>query len=1023
MLVALLCAGFTSAWGTEVTYDFSTGGTFNSGDNPTASWSTDFFTILQEQGESTNKVANYLTAPRWYQNHTVTITPVANCTITQIVINCNSTNNGQTISCSRGEITASGNNSTWVGSITNSYPLVLTMGKQCRPTSLVVTYSIDGPTISASDVTLEYDAEEGEIGYSIANQVDGVTLKATSDASWISNFQVFSNKVTFTTTQNNGDADRIGKIKLTYTGATDKEVTVTQKHFIRDYAELPFSWLGGASNDLLNLAGVTASGLGDDYSANNEPYLVKFDNTGDFIQVKTNGQPGKVSIDVKMIGGANTSSITVQGSSDGETFTPIQELAISGAQNAELTLETTNDFAETDRYVRLLFTKGSNVGVGAISIAMSSSDPVISAENVNIEYNTKSGSIEYEIVHPVVGGVISATSDAEWLTFGETGVAFTATVNEAIDARTADVTLTYTYNSTENVTKVITVTQAGNPNAPGTQNNPYSVAQAIANTPASGTSAKVYIQGIVSAFFADDIVSDGTNYRYYISDNGSTDNQLLVYRGKGLNNVVFSDANDLAIGDEVVIYGGLTTYSEAPEVASGNYIISLNRPEKQKHVVTFSVNGEETTAEVQEGEAIVFPDAPADIYCKTFLGWTDEEINGEQDEAPEMVTSATMGTEDVAFYAVFAKKTPGEVTEITDVLTKATTGVTGTSYSSWSGKTLNSSAVYAGNSAGGNSSIQLRSQNPSSIITTQSGGTLKKVMVEWNSSTANGRTLRLYGKNTAYLQQSDTYDPDEEGEPIGEIICGTSTELTIGGDYKFFCMRSMNGAMYLSSISVIWEGENAATYSAYCTTVPVPEPVTVNMSSAGYSTLYYGDRNLVVPENMEAYTVKVTTKVERSTTYNEGDVIPAGTGVVLKAAQGSYTFNVSATAGDKDNANMLRGSDGKGQTTGGTYYYALTLNAAKDPDSAGFYWMVENGGAYQAGAHKAYLALDNTFAELAGNGTAKGYLALPGDETDGIGQIEFGQTGNAGIYNLNGQKVNKAQKGIYIVNGKKVVIR
>ena len=85
--------------------------------------------------------------------------------------------------------------------------------------------------------------------------------------------------------------------------------------------------------------------------------------------------------------------------------------------------------------------------------------------------------------------------------------------------------------------------------------------------------------------------------------------------------------------------------------------------------------------------------------------------------------------------------------------------------------------------------------------------------------------------------------------------------------------------------------------------------------------------------------------------------------------------------------------------------------------------MVENGGAYQAGAHKAYLALDNTFAELAGNGTAKGYLALPGDETDGIGQIEFGQTGNAGIYNLNGQKVNKAQKGIYIVNGKKVVIR
>ena len=47
------------------------------------------------------------------------------------------------------------------------------------------------------------------------------------------------------------------------------------------------------------------------------------------------------------------------------------------------------------------------------------------------------------------------------------------------------------------------------------------------------------------------------------------------------------------------------------------------------------------------------------------------------------------------------------------------------------------------------------------------------------------------------------------------------------------------------------------------------------------------------------------------------------------------------------------------------------------------------------------------------------------DETDGIRQIENGQLTieNAEIYNLSGQRVNKAQKGIYIVNGKKVVMK
>lgn len=155
-----------------------------------------------------------------------------------------------------------------------------------------------------------------------------------------------------------------------------------------------------------------------------------------------------------------------------------------------------------------------------------------------------------------------------------------ATINATTGAVTiksrGTVTFTATYAGNNDykkatATKEITVIDS---KAPGTQGRPYTVAEAIEATPASGTSEMVYIHGFVSQFYGDDIVSDGTNYRYYISDDGTTTTQLLVYKGKGLNQETFANASDLEIGDEVVIYGGLTTYKSEAEVASGNYLIS-----------------------------------------------------------------------------------------------------------------------------------------------------------------------------------------------------------------------------------------------------------------------------------------------------------------------------------------------------------------------------------------------------------------------------------------------------------------
>jgi len=251
------------------------------------------------------------------------------------------------------------------------------------------------PVINADNVDIEYDATSGEIAYTVSNSNPEVSLTATSSTPWISNINVTASKVTFTTTENDGDLDREGFITLSYTGAENKVITVTQAHFVPDYANLPFEWAGGVKADLLSLVGVTASGLGDDYGDTNAPYLVKLDHTGDYIQVKTDSQPAKVTIGVKMIGGASVSSISVQESADGENFSQVELLAISGNQGSVLNLATTNEFAATTRFVKMVFTKGSNVGVGPITITKVSNDPSIEfgQDNVEVDGDEHDGTI------------------------------------------------------------------------------------------------------------------------------------------------------------------------------------------------------------------------------------------------------------------------------------------------------------------------------------------------------------------------------------------------------------------------------------------------------------------------------------------------------------------------------------------------------------------------------------------------------------------------------------------------------
>lgn len=116
----------------------------------------------------------------------------------------------------------------------------------------------------------------------------------------------------------------------------------------------------------------------------------------------------------------------------------------------------------------------------------------------------------------------------------------------------------------------------GTPEGEGTQAKPYNVAaaQTIIAT-GTYTSDKVYVAGIVSSVGEVDTENFG-NATYFISDDGTSAGELEVYRGYWLGGDKFTSADQLKVGDRVVVYGQLTLFYSTPEVTVGSQLYSVN---------------------------------------------------------------------------------------------------------------------------------------------------------------------------------------------------------------------------------------------------------------------------------------------------------------------------------------------------------------------------------------------------------------------------------------------------------------
>lgn len=183
----------------------------------------------------------------------------------------------------------------------------------------------------------------------------------------------------------------------------------------------------------------------------------------------------------------------------------------------------------------------------------------------------------------------------------------------------------------------------------------------------------------------------------------------------------------------------------------------------------------------------------------------------------------------------------------------------------------------------------------------------------------------------------------------------------------------------------------------------------VEISSAGLATFCL-PYNATIPNGLTAYTA-TDNGTSVTLTAKEDNTIAAGEGVVLKGNEGTYTFVATAEDVSFTANNQMVGVTEKTELTSDDNAYMLTRKI--DDGSIAFRLLKTN---YTLGANKAYLKASNTA------NTRELIPALWDDNATGIDNIAKDEaTATGAIYNLAGQKLMRAQKGINIINGKLVI--
>ena len=797
-----------------------------------------------------------------------------------------------------------------------------------------------------------------------ANYGDGLTKDVTSEATFSSPDMTTTGTKTVTVTYR--------ELTTSYDITVNEYVQPTE--FVIDFEKALSTYREWTFNNIgTSNTAITAHG-GSKYGAN-------INENGNGVAtgtITTNSKVNPESIAFyisRVTTNSTSSSWYVEVSSDGSSWTQVGGVESATDMAKGEWKEVSRDLSSySNVYVRIRY-NGSNAVRAIDDITLEMAGPqVLSSIALSGNYPTTfyaNDAFSHE------GMVVTATYESGKTADVTENATFSTPDMTALGTKT--ITVSYTEGEiTKTATYEISVVEKK-----GTADNPYTVAEAIdfINTLGSATSAEdVYVIGIVSQVTKYN--SDHQTITYWISDDGTTTVQMQVYSGKGLNGADFSSEDDLEPGDGVVVCGKVKMYGSTPEFDANSILVSLIS--KEKTGLAYAI----TTV-------------------KKYVG--DENFTNPLTNPHNLVVSYTSSDETVA-----TVDNNGEVT----ILAKGTTTITASYPEDETYR--EGSAIYtltvkepfpvedgvfdfveAGEEEfdyGSGIEFATTSNHWETEASTWTAGNVTLVAGGNYRWWYNGHELR-FQKNNGTMTIS---------VPAGRAIF--RIEVLGGIDWTTNVGTYDNGTWTGKSQTVIFTAGNNEGNFVTKVVVTYSETEEVSVGDLKYST-YASDNALdFTGSSIKAFYPTIDAE-GKTLIFHEITKVPAGTGVLLYSASGAVTEDIFVCTDElealTDNL-FVRGTGDRVSYTDTEHNYVLSKPQG---NNLGFYKANNN----MVATNRAYIQVP---VEI---GVKSFTINLEDDPTGIVNHNDNVNANEGAIYNLAGQRLSKMQKGINIINGKKVL--
>lgn len=541
-------------------------------------------------------------------------------------------------------------------------------------------------------------------------------------------------------------------------------------------------------------------------------------------------------------------------------------------------------------------------------------------------------------------------------------------------------------------------------------NKAFTVTEAndfIKNTLYADEETKYYVSGIVSQ--TNSTISSGKN-TYYISDNGTKTNQLQVFQGKDLGDTNFEASTLVKWGENVIVYGPLLLYNNKNEINTGNYLYSITRKTAPNLTVHADINNFEVTQEIPV----------SDLYSTVSTGNVtivsdNEEVTNISNNklvalkpgtAKITVTAAfndDYAGDEKSFNVTVTVKDPVAPAGLSDVGFKKVTAAGDVASGEYlivneTGKVAFNGALETIDVSGNTINVQITNNIIPALET------LKAATFTYNASnhTLVSKSGKYIGReeysngwnqaDAASLTNSLSIDGD------GNVVITALNSEGTGGDAGKYTTLRYNSASNQLRFRYYKSGQEAIQLYKLSSTTTYD----ITIGSTGYKTLISA-ASATLPFGLTAY--KAVSAGEGKINLISVASIKAGSAYILKGTPSTdYTLTVTNSP-EEPTGNILEVST----ESSGNGCYVL----ADGTNGVGFYkW---TGGSLGAG---------RAIVPASAVSTAREFLEFSfGDEdVTSVNELKVQKADNQ-YFNLAGQRVAQPTKGLYIVNGKKVIIK